>query len=100
MITALEKTRWDLIGKKIGEFLSDIDFASIGAKVARLLWDAINAGISIWSGMFSAAPIETTILSVISAIKISTKAISGLESLKAAIDSIKTGVVELESYIV
>lgn len=91
MITALEKTRWDLIGKKIGEFLSDIDFASIGAKVARLLWDAINAGISIWSGMFSAAPIETTILSVISAIKISTKAISGLESLKAAIDSIKTG---------
>ena len=91
MITALEKTRWDLIGKKIGEFLSDIDFASIGAKVARLLWDAINAGISIWSGMFSSAPIETTILSVISAIKISTKAISGLESLKAAIDSIKTG---------
>ncbi len=65
IITILEKTDWDLIGQKIGAFLAELDFLEIGAKIGHAIWEAINAGIIAWENSFSAAPIETAILSAV-----------------------------------
>lgn len=90
-ITALSNIQWVTIGIKIGEFIEGIDFASILGKIGMLIWEAINAGIGMFAGMFNAAPIETAILAVVAALKITPIVIQGLESAKLAIDGIKIG---------
>ncbi len=65
IITAMSNIDWALIGQKIGTFLAELDFLEIGAKLGRLLWEAVNAGIIAWENMFSAAPIETAILTAV-----------------------------------
>lgn len=67
--TALENTDWNLIGSKIGEFLDEIDFLEIGGKLVDTLWDAINSAFVLYNATFDAAPIETTILTGIAALK-------------------------------
>lgn len=67
--TALENTDWNLIGSKIGEFLDEIDFLEIGGKLVDTLWDAINSAFVLYNATFDAAPIETTILTAIAALK-------------------------------
>lgn len=89
MIEAVDGTRWDKIGAQIGTFLSEIDFAEIGAKVGVLIWKAINAGLEIWSGMFSAAPVETTILTALATVKISASTIVFLADLGTKISNLK-----------
>lgn len=89
MIEAVDGIRWDKIGTQIGIFLAEIDFAEIGAKVGILVWKAINAGLDIWSGMFSAAPIETTILAALATIKISASTIVFLADLSTKISNLK-----------
>ena len=64
MITFLDKTEWYMIGERIGTFLAELDFTEIGGKVGQAIWKAINAGIELFKGMFSVAPIETTFLSI------------------------------------
>lgn len=68
LITFLDKTEWDTIGTKIGEFLGELDLSGVGAKVGEALWKAINAGITVYGKTFSAAPIETTILTAVGAL--------------------------------
>nr|DAV47686.1 MAG TPA: minor tail protein [Caudoviricetes sp.] len=68
LITFLDKTEWDTIGTKIAEFLGELDLSGVGAKVGEALWKAINAGITVYGKTFSAAPIETTILTVVGAL--------------------------------
>lgn len=96
-ISAVSNTNWLLIGKEIGTFLEGIDFLEIGKKVGKLLWEAINSGISIWSGMFSIAPIETTILSVVAALYISESVIKNLNAAKNALANIQAGLSNLAS---
>lgn len=62
--TLLKKTDFEMIGRKIGKFLAELDFTEIGGKVGQAIWKAINAGIELFKGMFSVAPIETTFLSI------------------------------------
>ncbi len=69
IITAMSNIDWALIGRQIGIFLAELDFLEIGAKVGRLIWEAIKAGIIIWKNSFSAAPIETTIISALLLLK-------------------------------
>lgn len=69
LITALDNTDWSLIGTKIGTFLGAVDFAEIGGKVGDAIWKAINAGIELWGGAFSAAPVETTIITAFGLLK-------------------------------
>ncbi len=64
MITFLDKTEWYMIGERIGTFLAELDFTEIGGKIGQAIWKAINAGIELFKGMFSVAPIETTFLSI------------------------------------
>lgn len=86
IITALDNTDWEMIGKQIGTFFAELDFMEVGAKIGKAIWKAINAGIDVFKGMFDAAPIETTILSltaISSLLKatITTKVLSGVKKL-------------------
>lgn len=82
IITALDNTDWKMIGKQIGTFLAEIDFIEVGAKIGEAIWKAINAGVDIFAGIFNAAPVETTIITMLGFSK-AWKAISGTESTKA-----------------
>lgn len=87
-ITAtLANTDWAQIGTKIGEFLVSIDFTSLSQKVGTVIWEAINSGIELYSSMFKAAPIETTIITAIALLQF-----TGLGSAlaKAMFNSLKT----------
>lgn len=70
MIAAVENIKWDKIGESIGEFLADLDFAGIAAKVGKLLWKAINAAFELYANMFSAAPLETALLTIVTSLKV------------------------------
>lgn len=63
---AIDTTNWEMIGRQIGKFLENLNLLEIGAKVGKALWKAINAGIKTFATTFSAAPIETTIVSLVS----------------------------------
>lgn len=77
MIVFLQKTDWKMIGEQIGTFLARLDFFAIGKKVGKAIWEAINAGVELFSGMFSVAPFETIIVSL-AAIPTLVKSIIGL----------------------
>lgn len=68
IIAFIERTDWDLVGRKIGEFLVNLDFAGIGKKVGKAIWEAINAGFELFDGMFEVAPLETAIVTAIAAL--------------------------------
>ena len=68
LISALKKTKWEMVGEKIGEFLVNVKWLKIGKKVAEAIWEAINAAFKTLKGMFKTAPLETAILGVVSAI--------------------------------
>ena len=70
IITAISQTNWERIGTQIGVFLEGINFIEIGKKVGRAIWEAINAGVELFKGMFSVAPIETTIIAAFGAITV------------------------------
>lgn len=89
-IEAIERTRWVDIGAKIGEFIADINFLEIGAKVGRLLWDAISAGIGAMAGAFSAAPIETTLMTVLGALVIAPNVIGGINDAIFAVGRLRS----------
>lgn len=62
LIAGLDEVNWENIGVQIGTFLERINFLEVGKKVGEAIWKAINSGIELLKGMFSVAPIETTIL--------------------------------------
>lgn len=69
-IKAVETIKWRLIGEKIGDFISQIDFAEIGKKLGKLLITALNSGIELYMGMFNAAPLETMLISALGLINV------------------------------
>jgi len=80
-ITAVEKTNWKDIGDKIGTFLVGLDFIDIGGKFGELIWKAIGAGIEIWKGAFTAAPIETTIITAVGLLQFTIKGTGVIETV-------------------
>lgn len=60
--TMLKKTDFELIGKKIGEFLKELDFTGIIKDVAKALWEAIKGAFKLLKGLFEEAPLETALL--------------------------------------
>lgn len=99
MIEAVSGTRWDLIGRKIGEFFAEIDWKGILSRVGRLIWEAINAAISVFTGMFSVAPIETTIIAALAAIKITASTIVFFENLIKKVTELKIAFSNLTTFL-
>lgn len=69
-ITAIDNTDWGMIGKRIGDFLAEIDFFEIAGKVMKALWKALNAAFATYEGLFERAPFETAILSLVGITKL------------------------------
>lgn len=95
IITALDDTDWEMIGKQIGSLLDELDFMEVGAKVGKAVWKAINAGIDVFKEMFDAAPIETTIVSLLGFNKawkviFGTNAISGMKKVITKFSAFKS----------
>lgn len=67
--TMLKKTDFKMIGKKIGEFIKEIDWLGNLKEVGKLIWEAIKAALATWKSAFDAAPIETGILTAVSVLK-------------------------------
>ena len=66
---AIANVDWKKIGENIGDFVSGLDFTKILGSIGSLIWEAINAAIEQWKGMFSVAPIETTIITAVVGLK-------------------------------
>ena len=69
MRNAIETADWDQIGRDIAKFIKAIDFPGLLKEIGKLLWAAINAAIEEWKSSFKTAPIETTIVTGILALK-------------------------------
>lgn len=65
IIHFIDNTDWGKIGTKIGNYLKEIDFVTIGSKFGEALWKAVQAGIELWGSQFNAAPLETTIITAV-----------------------------------
>lgn len=85
IISFLKETHWSYIGEKIGEFISDIEFTEILGKVGKAIWEAINAALETYIGLFKTAPIETAIATGILGLKFTGLGEQLLSNLKSAI---------------
>lgn len=66
---AIDDVPWYTIGHNIGEYLAGLNWLEIFSSLGNVLWQAIKAAIELWSGSFTAAPIETTLITAIVALK-------------------------------
>lgn len=78
LTNAIKKVDWHKIGKKIGTFLESIDWVGILSSVGSAIWTAIQSAIDLYSSMFDAEPIVTTVLTAIALAKWSFKLLSGM----------------------
>lgn len=62
---AIDRVDWYGIGQKIGDFLAGIDWIKVLSSFGNMLWQGIKGAIELYAGMFSEAPIETALLSML-----------------------------------
>lgn len=70
IFSALDNVDWGMIGEKIGEFISDIDFIKVLKNIGKSIWKAINSAFEAYEGMFETAPLETALLSLVGVTKL------------------------------
>lgn len=66
---AIDSVDWNTLGHNIGLYLAGINWTAILSSIGNLIWQALKATIELWSSSFSAAPIETGIISAIALLK-------------------------------
>lgn len=71
LITTVDNIDGREIGEGIGTWFETIDYVEIMGKVARLIWKALNLGLETYISMFSVAPIETALLTLLNVFKAS-----------------------------
>ena len=84
LITALEETNWYAIGQSIGEFLANLDWPTILAKVGKAIILGINAAFQAYIGLVSVAPLEGAIVAGVAAPKLGLALSSGSALLPIA----------------
>lgn len=67
--TMLKNTDFEVIGKKIGEFLVGVDLSGILKGLATTVWEAIKGAFSMISSVFSAAPLESSLIAAFAIMK-------------------------------
>lgn len=65
LVNTLDTIGWEDIGKKIGEFLEKIEWKEHLDNFGEVFWKIVGAAIDIEKSSFSAAPIETGIITAI-----------------------------------
>lgn len=68
--TFLNKTDFEEIGKKIGQFLSELDVTDIANKLKDTLWSAIKSAFDLLKGVFEEAPLESAIITGLAGFKL------------------------------
>lgn len=58
----LSTTDFEMIGEKIGKFLSELNLAEYADDIAALIWNLIKAAFKLLPSMFEEAPIETALM--------------------------------------
>lgn len=66
---AIDKVDWYGIGRDMGDFLAGADWVEIFKSLGHVIWEAIKAAIEVWSGSFTSAPVETTIVTALLGMK-------------------------------
>lgn len=66
---ATEKVKWNKIGEKIGGFIAGIDWQEISKSAFKLSFNIWESIADIWFGAYDAAPIETSVITAIAALK-------------------------------
>lgn len=92
-ITAIDNTDWGLIGKRIGDFLAEIDFLEIAGKVMKALWKSLNSAFATYEGLFERAPFETAILSLVGITKL-----LKVDKIKKFLSVLKDGIMVVTSF--
>lgn len=67
--TLLEKTDFDNIGHKIGEFLAGLDLADYTDDIAGVIWRAIKGGFNLLKGVIEEAPLESALIAAFAILK-------------------------------
>jgi hypothetical protein len=90
---AIDKVDWYGIGRKMGDFLAGINWTEVFSSVGHFIWEGIKAAIELWSGSFTSAPIETTIITALGFMKFSGlgKIVGGKISDALSWKTVKTG---------
>lgn len=90
---AIDKVDWYGIGRKMGDFLAGINWTEVFSSVGHFIWEGIKAAIELWSGSFTSAPIETTIITALGLMKFSGlgKIVGGKISDALSWKTVKTG---------
>lgn len=66
----LSATDFEMIGEKIGMFLSELQLADYADDIAAMLWNIIKAALNMLPSMFEEAPIETALILGIAGFKL------------------------------
>lgn len=67
--TLLKDTDFELIGQKIGEFLSTVDLSGALSGIADVVWEAIKSAFNLLKGLFEEAPLEASLISAFAILK-------------------------------
>lgn len=65
----IQETDFEELGRQVGLLIQGMDWNGILRNVGRVVWDAIMAALKFFKGTFSAAPVETQIVTVLSLLK-------------------------------
>lgn len=92
--TLLKQTDFDLIGKKIGDFLVGIDLLDILGGLASTIWEAIKGAFGMLSDVFESSPLEASLISAFAVLKFTGVGSSIAGNIASAIkDSIETSMI-------
>lgn len=67
--TMFKNTDFEMIGQKIGEFLSELDFTGMLVAVAENIWLALKSAFKLLKGMIEEAPFETAVVAAFALFK-------------------------------
>lgn len=60
---ALDDVPWFTIGRNVGKYLAGLDWTEILKSAANALWQGFKGALEFYAGMFTAAPLETVVVS-------------------------------------
>lgn len=60
---AIDNVPWFTIGRNVGKYLAGIDWTEVLKSAAKVLWEGFKGALEFYAGMFTAAPLETVVVS-------------------------------------